>query len=239
MMKPLQRFAWGRLRHWLLAALLVSVLSPSLCAAKGWKFATSERGISVFLQQEPGRQVPKFRGVVTIDQPVMQLLAVLADIPRSCEWNAACVHARVVKRSSDFKMLFHLRLKAPWPVSDRDAVLKTSARVRADGKRVKAIFRAIPYGKIKPASGVVRFPRLIGTYVMNAIGPNRTQVKYTIDSESGGWLPNWLVRYATQKVPIATLDGLRKQAKKTKGTYAAFIARNTPKSAKPAPVAKP
>ena len=213
--------------------LCLTLLSTSAVHAAGWKFATKDKGVRVLLQDVPGRRVPKFRGIITINAPVMQLLAVLADIPRSCEWNAACVHARVVKKRSDIDILFHLRLKAPWPVSDRDAILRTNAKIRKDGKVVYATFRAMPYRAIKPASGVVRFPRLIGKYTMTAVGPNRTHVVYTIDSDSGGWIPTWLVRYATQKVPVATLVGLRKQAKKTKGAYAAFIKKHTPRAARP------
>ncbi len=210
------------------ATLLVATALSAQATAAGWHFITTDRGVRVYDKPDPKRDVPMFKGVATLDAPIIQLLAILGDVKRSCEWNPACVHAKLVRKDTDFKMLFHLRLKGPWPVSDRDAILSTDATVSRGGKVVDAIFRAIKYPRIKPASGVVRFPRLIGRYHMVAVSPTRTRVVYTIDSESGGWLPAWVVRYATKKVPVGTLDGLRRQAKKTKGQYAAFVKKHTP-----------
>ncbi|MCO4761891.1 MAG: hypothetical protein KC502_10320 [Myxococcales bacterium] len=215
----------------LIMAALVASASTAFAAPK-WQFVTSGEGVRVYNFPEKGRSVPRFRGVATIDAPALQLLAILGDVQRSCEWNTACKHSILLSRTDDLRMVFHNRLKAPWPVSDRDAILKTNASISADGSVVRATFRAIRYAKRPPASGVVRFPRLIGQYKMTVISPTRTRVVYTIDSDSGGWLPGWMVRYATKNVPIGTLAGLRKQARRTRGQYAAFIAKHTPKKAK-------
>lgn len=223
-----------------LTLLAVTVAPSSVnAAAKKWRFVTSGEGVRVYDLPEAGRAVPRFRGIAVINAPAMQLLAVLADVGRACEWNTACKHSIVLKKTGDLQMVFHNRLKAPWPVSDRDAILKTSAKISEDGRRISALFRAIRYPSRPPKKGVVRFPRLIGKYVMTALGPNKTRVVYTIDSDSGGWLPGWVVRYATKKVPIGTLAGLRKQAKRTAGQYKRFITKHAPKvSASTAPATR-
>mgnify|MGYP002630323595 CR=1 FL=1 len=215
-------------------AAVIALPHPAHAAGK-WRLVTQDEGVRVYDMPEAGRAVPRFRGVATIEAPALHLLAILGDVARSCEWNTACKHSVLLHKVDDLRMTFHNRLKAPWPVSDRDAILKTSALISKDGKTITALFRAIAYPSRPPASGVVRFPKLVGQYAMTVLGPTTTKVVYTIDSDSGGWLPDWVVRYATKKVPIGTLAGLRAQATRTRGKYDAFIAKHTAKAPAPAP----
>ena len=215
-----------------LALLAWTAAAPS-AQASSWRRIARENGISVFIHEIPGKAVPRFKAEMTVDIEPLQLLAVLADVGRACEWNAACVHSRVLVRRSDFDVTFHNRLSATWPVSDRDAILRTSAKVADGGDKVTASFRAVADAKPGPASGVVRFPLLIGRYDIERGDTGHTKVVYTIDTDPGGWVPSWFIRYAVKNVPLATLDGLRTQAGKTLSDYAAFRQRHGAKGQNP------
>jgi hypothetical protein len=210
-----------------LAVALAAVLLPALASASPWKRIAHEKGISVYVRELAGRAVPRFKAEMTVDIEPLQLLAVLADVGRACEWNAACVHSNVIERRSDFDVTFHNRLSATWPVSDRDAVLRTSARIRKGGDEIFASFKAIANASPKPADGVVRFPMLVGRYVISRKTGGATRVVYTIDTDPGGWVPTWFIRYAVKNVPLATLDGLRRQAGKTMDHYRPFRERHS------------
>lgn len=221
-------------RRFALVVAFALLLPPMLAAATGWEKVASERGVRVYIREVPGRDVPRFKGVATIDADPLLLLAVLADVERACEWNAACVHARMVQKRSEFDLDFHNRLKATWPVSDRDAVLRTSARIEDGGNRVYAEFRAIQSAPAA-AKGVVRFPMLHGRYTIRRNAKGGSNVEYVIDADPGGWVPNWFVKYAVKNVPLDTLTGLRRQAAKRAADYADFVARHRPPPPPPAP----
>ena len=51
---------------------------------------------------------------------------------------------------------------------------------------------------------------------MEMLGQNSTRVTYQIDSDPGGWLPNWIIKLASKKIPLKTLINLRKQIKRLK-----------------------
>lgn len=222
----------ARVRPSALVVAFALLLLPMLAGAAGWEKVASERGVRVYIREVPGRDVPRFKGVATIDADPLLLLAVLADVERACEWNAACVHARIVQKRGEFDLDFHNRLKATWPVSDRDAVLRTSARIEDGGNRVYAEFRAIQSAPA-PAKGVVRFPMLHGRYRIRRNAKGGSDVEYVIDADPGGWVPNWFVKYAVKNVPLDTLTGLRRQAAKRAADYADFVRRHRPPQPEP------
>ena len=48
-----------------------------------------------------------------------------------------------------------------------------------------------------------------------------TFVEFRVRADPGGATPDWLVRWASERVPLDTLLGLRRQVRKTRGGYAA------------------
>lgn len=210
------------------ALLVLGALATSMeASAAGWEKFAQEDGVTVYIQEDHKRDLPRFKGVATINAEPLLLLAVLADVARSCEWNAACVHSNVVETRSEFEVVFHNRLAATWPVADRDAVLRTGATIVDGGARVEATFDAIAWPKIRPAKGVVRFPVLHGRYEIRRVAPGRSHLEYIIDANPGGMIPTWFVRYGIKNVPTSTIAGLRRQVVKRAALYADFVKRHS------------
>lgn len=225
----------------LCAALLVvgAGLAAGPAQAAGWERLTRDDGITVYTQAQPGKEVPRFKGVGNVSGNILHILAVLADIDRTCEWQDACHSRRVIKRDGEFEVTFQIRLEAPWPIADRDVVLSTSASVSPDGDVVKADFKRVANSAVRPASGVVRMSELHGRYRLRRIDDDHTRVQYIIDSDPAGSIPSWFVRYATKWVPVSTIQGLRKQVRKTRGHYDKVIAGYRAKHVRPAKHVQP
>ncbi len=93
---------------------------------------------------------------------------------------------------------------------------------------VWARFQSVTVASVGPVPGVVRMPRLVGFYHLEAIDAGHTRVTYQVDADPGGWLPGWLVKATTRKLPIQTIVGLRQQVAKTRGHYEAFLRKYDP-----------
>lgn len=218
------------------AVTLAGLLCPAVATAGAhWQRISSSEGVSVYVLPDDSRDVPLFKGVTTIKAPILNLLAILTDVDRACEWNLRCHSVRTIHRMDPLNVVFYNRLSAPWPVDDRDAVYRASARISQSGRRVDAVFRAISRPEILIPAGVVRFPRLVGTYRLESLGAGSTRVTYQIDADPGGMVPTWFVRYASKGVPTATLNGLRREAGRIGKRYATFVARYAPVTAKALP----
>ena len=214
----------------LLASLALALAFTTIAHADeaGWERDTSEAGIVVSTRNENGRGLPVFKGVGIVDANLNEVLAVLDDISRFTEWMASCVGARVVKKISEFERLEYNRTGAPWPVSDRDVVVRSTVEGSAEKKEVWARFQSVSVAGSGPLDGVVRMPKLRGFYHMQAIDDGHTRVTYQVDADPGGMLPDWLVKRTSRRLPIDTIIGLRKQTKKMKGRYEAFLNRYDP-----------
>ncbi len=207
---------------------LILVPERASAADRGaWQAVATTDGVRVSARKIPGQAFPEFRGVTVMKADMFQLLAILDDAPRHCEWQASCKVMRIVKRYDEFNRVLYHRLDSPWPVSDRDVVFKGGVTVDWKRKVVWSRFRALS-GMVKVQSGVVRITRMYGFFKFELIAPGQIRATYQVFSDPGGWLPAWLVAAASKKIPLHTLRGLREQVAKTQGQYAAFHKRYNP-----------
>ena len=211
---------------WLLAGLSFASTAEA-GSARVWRHVATTDGVVVSARDIPGQAFPEFRGVLVMKADIFQLLAILDDTKRHCEWQANCKVMRVVRNYDAFNRLIYHRLDSPWPVSDRDVVFRAGVTVDWPRRIVLSRFHAVR-GAIKKKSGVVRITRMHGSFKFELLPSGKVRATYQVFSDPGGWLPVWLVRGASKKIPLHTLRGLRAQLAKTKGQYQAFHKRYNP-----------
>ncbi|MCO4761411.1 MAG: START domain-containing protein [Myxococcales bacterium] len=210
----------------LVAVLLYTTASEAADRGK-WRHIASEDGVTVSARDIPGQAFPEFRGVAVFHATMFEMLAILDDTPRHCQWQASCTVMRVLKRYDEFDRLLYHRIHAPWPASDRDLVFRANTRLSGKAQKATSRFRLVS-GVVGPKSGIVRVKQMYGSFKFTVLGPKRIRVVYQVYSDPGGWLPTWLVRSASKKIPLNTLRLLRAQVKKTRGQYQAFHKRYDP-----------
>ncbi len=202
------------------AALVISLgLALPAAAAPRWEHVTTEEGIRVTSREVRGRDFPTFRGRGVVNENLYQVLAVLRDTRRHTKWMAGCMEARLLKKINEYEYIVYSRTDAPWPVSDRDAVFRSKTTVDRKKMVVNVRFWAVHSKRKPPVDGVVRMTRLRGHYRFTAMGWNKTLVDYQVDADPEGSLPGWVARLATKKLPLVTIQKLRKQARRTRGWY--------------------
>ncbi len=168
-----------------------------------------ENGITVEQEAEPGRTLPILIGTTTMAAAPEQVSAWIAAPHTYVDWMHNCEQARRVRRDGG-AVIGYNRISSPWPVSDRDVVLR-STHTALEGGGIRVEFRSTTDAEVPIVSGVVRMPRLAGSYVLRPI-EGGTHVVYTVDSDPGGRLPAWLVKRASERLPYNTLKNLRDRA---------------------------
>lgn len=207
-------------KRWALVALCVVWLWSSVAWGGGsWEELMREDGFVISARQTEGQDLPTFRGQGVLRANILEILAVLSDTGRNPEWMHQCVEARLLKQINEGERILYNRTDAPWPVSDRDVVLRTSLQIDVESKTVVTRFWSISSPLQGPVEDVVRMPRLKGFYRLKALDEGRTHVTYQVDADPGGSLPGWLVERASRELPLNTLRGLQAQIKKTRRQY--------------------
>lgn len=205
-------------------------------AEAGWEVITKEAGITVSKRDVPGKDLPTFRGVGVVNASVYEILAVLQDAERNPEWMHNCHSAKELKKVDEVSRLVYNRTKAPWPVSDRDVVLRSKATWQVEKRTVTINFQSVKSPLMGEVDGVVRMPHLKGFYRLTALDWDKTKVTYQVDADPGGSLPDWLVSVVQNDIPLHTIKKLRKQVKKMRGKYPEFIKLWDPRQGGKGPV---
>lgn len=204
----------------IVAGVGAAIVAPRLAfAASKWETITREEGIIVSIRAEAGREFPTFRGIGRVNANKWQILAMLEDADRHTEWMHKCSGSKMLEKKGPGVQIVYNRTDAPWPVKDRDVVLKSSYKTAREGKEIWAKFRQTTSGKMGPVDGVVRMPTLTGHYHLVEIDEGRTMVEYQVNADPGGALPDWIVKQTTKDLPLHTLKNMRKRMKTVGGKY--------------------
>lgn len=211
------------------AALCPPLALASPAAGPGpWQRVGVTDGVTVDLREVPDSDLPEMRGVVTIDASIFRVLAVFDDTPRHKEWMAKANGAALVQSLGGLDRIIWTRRATPWPAQDRDAVLRVRVSVDGAARAITARFAHVTTPLKPPISGLTRMPMLDGHWLLAALGPKQTRVTYQLKVDMGGWLPDWLIRLISRRLPLRTLQGLRRQVARTGGQYGDFIRRHDP-----------
>jgi hypothetical protein len=167
-----------------------------------------EDGITVEEEVDANRALPILFGTTTMNASAERIAAWVGAVHTYTEWQHNCEEARVLPQE-DGTTLTYNRIGSPWPVSDRDVVLRSIRTNQTDGS-IHIEFSSTEDADLAVPRGVVRMPRLIGSYDLTPVEAG-THVVYTVDSDPGGSLPAWLVRQASKDLPYFTLRNLQER----------------------------
>lgn len=201
---------WG---GWLAAGL---AFAPAAYGETGkWEEIFEEDGITVWQRKIEGQSLVEFRGRGVIPSSYKQILAVLADHKRKLEWMESCVGNRKVRDYGPGRVVMYNRTGSTVPlVSDRDVVMESNVDIWADRRQITIDIWNVDDPSAPEVDGVVRMPEIKASWVLRALGPDRTEVTYNVRADPGGAIPHWVVNMVAKKIPFKTLRNLRNQAKK-------------------------
>lgn len=183
----------------------------------GWQKTHEESGITVSTRTAPGAANATFRGQGNVKGGLLHLLAILLDDARSKEWAKGVSDAKVLRTIDERTAVVYSRSAQPWPVRDRDVVLKRTVDVLKPGLvRVRLVCAP---SERPPSSAAVRIEHCETVILLRKVDEQTTYVDYQVTADPGGPTPSWIVRWASKNIPLDTLHGLRKQVKKTAGQY--------------------
>lgn len=191
----------------IVVAFAASVVAGPVAADR--QVVRVESGITVEEEAAPGRTLPILTGTTTMTAPAAQIAAWIGATHTYVEWMHNCEEARVVTDSNGGVYGYN-RIGSPWPVSDRDVVLRSKRSDLPNG-RIRIEFKSTDDVDVPVPSGAVRMEHLMGSYDLEPV-EGGTRVIYTVDSDPGGSLPTWLVRQAAKDLPYFTLRNLRERA---------------------------
>src|SRR5262245_54835242 len=102
--------------------------------AGAWRVLGQQRGITVSVRNEPGRELPTFRGQGVIEGNVLLVLAIVLDVEAATQWAEGADEVALVREIDARTQVIYTRTDTPWPVSDRDIIMKRRTEVLRAGE---------------------------------------------------------------------------------------------------------
>lgn len=211
-----------------LAVWLSALLSGSVCLAEaglaGWKFENREHGITVSRRERSGRALSAFRGVGQLKAEVLKVLAVILDTREVERWAYGITSARSVRHIDDRSELVYLYSNTPWPVRDRDMVVRRTVSVIKPGEEFAVSLRCEPTASAE-REGIIRVRACESSFRIRKIDRATTEIIYEMSLDPQGSLPQWASAWVARTAPVKTLLAIQERASRSDDRYASFVRR--------------
>jgi hypothetical protein len=192
--------------------LLALLAVGSAWAEPAWETVTQgrQRGeVSSYVREVPGHDVKSFKGVVETPLPMTAILAVLADLNNLPNWVFQCERSRHDLNWPD--VVYYLEFHTPWPVNNREAVLRNT--VSQDPQTLVVTINTVAIqGYVGASRGRVRIPELNNRFLIEPLKDGGTRVSFETLVDPGGAIPAWVSNWIATSAPKETLTALLKQA---------------------------
>lgn len=197
---------------WLLMIVTAGLACPDLASAEsGWRILRQGPGLVVYDRPVDGSHFREHRGVIRVRARLSAIVAVFQDASANHEWVYRSLGAEVLRQESPLEAFVYGRISAPWPIEDRDSVVRFQLSQDPESLAVRIGMRAEP-GLAPRYAGFVRVPVLDGHWLLRPMGDGTVEVSHQVYGEPGGWVPAWLANEAATRTVYYTLLNLRAMA---------------------------
>ena len=205
----------------ILLSLFVSVSFPA--QLYGWELAKEDEKneIKIFTREVENSNFKEYKAVMKIKASLSSLVALVDDIAACPKWIHTCSQGKLLERISPTESYNYTINEAPWPVSDRDAIVHTTISQPTPKGPVTIDIRGVP-GYIPQKKGLIRVKMIKGFWRFTPLGKGFAEVIYQVHNDPGGDLPSWLVNSVVISQPYHTMINMREMVNKTKYRDARF-----------------
>ena len=197
---------------------IIAVCLPLLAAAQlppengeDWSLRKEAGAIQVFTTDQPGSSFQAFKAVAVLNAPIENLMAVMIN-PTSCvEWVHNCVESYGFGEGDFHDRYAYSVNDMPWPVTDRDYVLRIRTHGEGPGGDILMDLNAVPQRR-DAEEDYVRVDRSDTLYRFSPLG-NQTRMVWIQHTEPNGAIPGWLVNTLLVDIPIRSMEQLEQVAR--------------------------
>jgi hypothetical protein len=189
--------------------LLLSFLLVFYCsgAQTDCDLKKSANDIFVYACKSSDSKLKSITSTFLVEATPSLLAAHVMNIEEYTAWQYKVIKTELLERISDQELIYRGEVQAPWPVSNRDLVVRLKISQDPITKVMTILANSIP-NYLPEKSGIVRVPRSETKWVITPVDRDRLKVEYFFVVDPGGSLPSWLVNLTIAEGPYKTFQNL-------------------------------
>jgi len=172
-----------------------------------WVRIDETRGITVSRQRDESAGIPAFRGKGVLRGNVLQMLSLMHDVEAVARWAYGIDDAKLIARESERTDYIYLHSDVPWPIRDRDMVVRRDIVVLEKASKFRIELTCTP-DKVPEKSGIVRVKDCQSTFILHRHSVDKTELDYVMSLDPAGHLPKWVGGWVAKHVPFRTLEAI-------------------------------
>lgn len=189
--------------------------TPSADTNGAWELVAEDDGFVTKRMAVEGSPIMAFRGETVVDVPLSKILTVFLDSERRKDWVDRFDATQDVEVVSDLDRVYWIRFELPFPLSDRDYLLRATGDMDPDNRVFVANIRSVNHPNRGEDDCCVRAEAFRTYYRFQALpGENKTKIEVEVHTDPKGMLPGWLVNMVQEDWPQKTLLSLAREAGK-------------------------
>ncbi|MDL0430602.1 START domain-containing protein [Marinobacter sp. TBZ242] len=178
--------------------------------AEGWSLRKETDNIQVFTIDQPDSSFQAFKAEAVLDVPIENVMAVMVN-PQSCvEWVHNCSESYAFGDGDFHDRYAYSVNNMPWPVTDRDYVIRIRTRGNPHDGEVVMELNAIPDERNKE-SDYIRVDKSDTLYRFIPEG-DQTRMIWVQHTDPNGSIPGWLVNTLLVDIPVRSMKQLERVA---------------------------
>lgn len=175
--------------------------------ANNWIFKGEQEGIKIYHQKTEGLLHIKLS--TSIKAPLAGIAALFSDVETYKNWGYKMVEARLLRRVSDSELYYYALYDFPWPIDDRDIILRSKLEQNPVTKAITITNTPFP-NYLPEKSGVSRIKNTNTKWLFVPGEGGWVYTEQQISTDSAEGLPNWLVKLTADTGPRETAKSIRK-----------------------------
>ena len=175
-----------------------------------WKIEKVKNGITVYTHIPEGSNLKEIRMVSSAKATLSEAVAILVDVEGYPNWIYNCQSAKVINRVKNNEVIYYSVTKAPWPILDRDLVVRNTIYQNANTKAVYSQSEA-QTDIVPDITGRIRIKNMFGLWRFTPIGNGEIEIEYYIKVDPAGILPPWVVNMFIANGPYQSMLNFKAQ----------------------------
>lgn len=173
------------------------------------KLAIDKQGIKVWTFKTAGNPASNYKATTTVHSSVSTIAALILSPDEAPKW-APYVHCIDVISPPDAngQTVFRMELDLPFPLQDRDVVIKAQISQNTDGS-VILNSEAVSDTRAPKREGIVRINNYKGGWSLRPSGNGQVEVTTTGYADLGGSIPLSFANMFVQQQPYQMLQKMR------------------------------
>ena len=176
--------------------------------ADTWQLKKFESGISIYTRNAENSKFKELKSVATYKSSLSGIIALIDDFESYPQWVYKCGISKTIKKNSEKDLIHYQTVTAPWPVDNRDFVVRVELHQDPVTKIVTQTATCIP-DYLPRVEGHVRITEFRAQWTLIPLKNGYVEADYQLLVDPGGNIPAWLVNLAVVDGPFETAVNMR------------------------------